>query len=295
MKTKKILGIVMLSLCLFSFTGCENEDERKITDYREYVLTLASHKIPGVLTAEGRNYLTNVYAVKTAQSDEWKSLGSIGGFDFEEGYEYEVKISETDYLDYRMGQPAWTERNLLELLSKEKKSSEGLPLHFIPEWYYTDRFMPEYRYAVDADNKEVIEEDLKNNPIMPLNYHYMLWRSEDSFIRWIAIKDDSDTLGPCIIKSENKDSEKIPEYYKLLPPEGNVNESMMGWSFLDEEGNETNYPSFDVFVGHSAKSKSVNLTPNKVYLYKELTEHYKNKYTEAGVKAVVVSFALSLQ
>lgn len=41
--------------------------------------------------------------------------------------------------------------------------------------------------------------------------------------------------------------------------EGNVNGSMMGWSFLDEEGNETNYPSFDVFVGRSAKSKSVDL------------------------------------
>lgn len=294
MKTKKILGIVMLSLCLFSFTGCENEDERKITGYREYVLTLASHKIPGVLTAEGRNYLINVYAVKTAQSDEWKSLGSIGGFDFEEGYEYKVKISETDYLDYRMGQPAWTERNLLELLSKEKKNSEALPLHFIPEWYYKDRFVPEYRYAVEADNKGVIEADLKNNSILPLDYHYMLYRGEDSSLRWIAIKDDSNTLGPCIIKSENKDPEKMPESYKLLSPEGNVY-GFMGWQFLDEEGNETNYPSFDVFASRSTRSRTFNPAPNTVYLYKDLTEYYKDKYPGAGVKAVVVSFALSLQ
>ena len=69
-----------------------------------------------------------------------------------------------------MGEPAWTEYELLETISKEKKVSEDLPLHFIPEWYYEDQFIPEYRFAVEADNKEVIEEDLKANSIMPLNY-----------------------------------------------------------------------------------------------------------------------------
>lgn len=122
----------------------------------------------------------------------------------------------------------------------------------------------------------------------------MLYRGEDSSLRWIAIKDDSNTLGPCIIKSENKDPEKMPESYKLLSPEGNVN-GFMGWSFLDEEGNETNYPSFDVFVSSAAKSKSVDLTPNTVCLYKDLTEYYKNKYPQAAIKAVVVSYTVSIK
>ena len=69
---------------------------------------------------------------------------------------------------------------------------------------------------------------------------------------------------------------------------------MMGWSFLDEEGNETNYPSFYVFVGRSAKSKFVDLMSNTVYLYKDFTEHYKNKYPEAGVKTVVVSYIVGI-
>lgn len=122
----------------------------------------------------------------------------------------------------------------------------------------------------------------------------MLYRGEDSSLRWIAIKDDSNTLGPCIIKSENKDPEKMPESYKLLSPEGNVN-GFMGWSFLDEEGNETNYPSFDVFVSSASKSKSVDLTPNTVCLYKDLTEYYKNKYPQAAIKAVVVSYTVSIK
>lgn len=220
-------------------------------------------------------------------------MGYIDGFEFEKGYEYKIKISETSYLDYRMGQPAWTEYDLLDVLSKEKKNSEGLPLHFIPEWFYEEHVLPKYQYAVETDNKEVIEEDLRTNSILPLDYHYMLYRGEDSSLRWIAIKDDSNTLGPCIIKSENKDPEKMPESYKLLPWEGNVY-GFMGWQFLDEEGNETNYPSFDVFASRSTKSRTFNPAPNTVCLYKDLTEYYKNKYPEAGVKAVVVSYAIEI-
>jgi hypothetical protein len=295
MKTKNLFGILMLFLFTFTFISCDKEDEegRKITDYKEYVLTVASEMKPGVMSSDGYNYLNDVYPVKKENTEDWEAMGYIDGFEFEKGYEYKIKISETSYLDYRMGQPAWTEYDLLDVLSKEKKDSEGLPLHFIPEWFYEEHVLPKYQYAVEADNKEVIEEDLRTNSILPLDYHYMLYRGEDSSLRWIAIKDDSNTLGPCIIKSENKDPEKMPESYKLLPWEGNVY-GFMGWQFLDEEGNETNYPSFDVFASRSTKSRTFNPAPNTVCLYKDLTEYYKNKYPEAGVKAVVVSYAIEI-
>lgn len=285
----------MLFLFTFTFISCDKEDEegRKITDYKEYVLTVASEMKPGVMSSDGYNYLNDVYPVKKENTEDWEAMGYIDGFEFEKGYEYKIKISETSYLDYRMGQPAWTEYDLFDVLSKEKKNSEGLPLHFIPEWFYEEHVLPKYQYAVETDNKEVIEEDLRTNSILPLDYHYMLYRGEDSSLRWIAIKDDSNTLGPCIIKSENKDPEKMPESYKLLPWEGNVY-GFMGWQFLDEEGNETNYPSFDVFASRSTKSRTFNPAPNTVCLYKDLTEYYKNKYPEAGVKAVVVSYAIEI-
>lgn len=122
----------------------------------------------------------------------------------------------------------------------------------------------------------------------------MLWRSEDKFLRCIAIKDDNNTLGPCIIKNENKAPEEMPESYKLLPPEGNVF-GYGKWTFSDEQGNETNYLSFDVFMGRSAKSRNVDLTPDVAYLYKDLSEYYKNKYPQAGVRTVVVSYAISIK
>lgn len=48
-------------------------------------------------------------------------MGYIDGFEFEKGYEYKIKVSETSYLDHSMGQPAWTEYDLLDVLSKEEK------------------------------------------------------------------------------------------------------------------------------------------------------------------------------
>lgn len=284
------LGILLLFFCTFGFISCDDNDEegRKITDYKEFVLTVASKKVPGVLWSDGRNYLSEVYAVKKEQSDEWSAFGSIDGFEFETGYEYQIKIGETSYLDYAMGDPAWTERDLLEVISKDKKDSEDLPIHFIPETYYDNVPLPQYRYAVEADNKEPIEQDLKDNSLIFLDYHYMLYRGEDNFLRWIALNDDK-VLGPYIIQTRNKEPEEMPESYQILPPDAQI----IGygeWTFLDEAENPIDNLSFDVFIGYATKTKSISNARNTICLYKDLTEYYQTNYPEAGVKTVVVSY-----
>lgn len=137
MKTRRLCGILLLFLCIFGIAGCDKEmgEERQITGYEEYVLIVASQKKPSVLWSDGYNYRADVYGVRKEDSDEWMPLGYIEGFEFEEGYEYRLRIGETHYLDRRMGQPAWTVYRLLEVLSMEKKESENLPDHFIPDWY----------------------------------------------------------------------------------------------------------------------------------------------------------------
>lgn len=146
--------------------------------------------------------------------------------------------------------------------------------------------------TIIKNNKEVIKEDLKNNSILPLDYHYFYYGNSEG-PKWLAIKDNTNVLGPGLIKRTNKTQEEFPEVYQILPPEGQVN-GFMEWSFLDEKGNETGYPSFDVFLGYSARSREAGVTPNLFYLYKDLTAHYKSKYPEAGIKAVVVSYTLEI-
>lgn len=296
MRTKYLFGLNLILLCALGFVSCGNEEEegRKITDYKEYVLVVASKKIPGVRWSDGFNYLTDVYAVKKENAEEWESLGFIDGLEFEEGFEYQIRISETNYLDYRMGQPAWTEHELLEVISKREKASGGLPLHFIPGWYYKDQSIPEYRYAVEADNKEPIEEDLKVNSILPLKSRYLIYGTGGSPIewKWIIMYDANGILGKGVLKKVNKNHEEFPESYRILIPEKIY--GYMEWTFLDESGNEAIYPPFDVFLTEDSKTRSdyvPKLTPR---LYYDLTEYYKKKYPEAGVKTVVVSYTIDI-
>ena len=150
----------MLSVVLVTVMGIPSclsdmdEEGQKITDYKEYELTVASVKLPGVLTSSGYNFITEVFAVKRDESSSWEAMGGIGGFEYVEGYEYLIRISETSYLDDRRGDPAWTEYKLIKVVYKEKKDSEGLPLNFIPSWYFEQCVYidPDFVYAIDSDN-----------------------------------------------------------------------------------------------------------------------------------------------
>ena len=82
---------------------------------------MASEKVPGLLFSSGDNHVSEVYAIMKEHSAEWEQLGEIKGFEYEPGYEYTIRISETNYLDHSMGEPAWTEHELMEVISKEKK------------------------------------------------------------------------------------------------------------------------------------------------------------------------------
>ena len=236
---KGLTGIIAAVLCTLCLTGCSNEDSegRKITDYREVILTVASNKVPGLLQ-EGHSLISDVYAVKKDQTDKWGTYGYIAGFEYEKGYEYKIKVSETTYLDYSMRDPSWTERDLLGIISKDKKDSDGLPLHLIPEKYYENIPLPRYRYAVEADNNELIERDLASNPILPADYRYTYYNSEGC-MKWIGIQDDCNVFGPYSIKQSSRKPEEMPESYKLLPPDGRVSAAANGHFWIKTETRQT--------------------------------------------------------
>ena len=292
--TEHLWGVLTLILCACCFISCSNKEEegRKVTDYKELVLTIASKKVPGMVWHSGTNYVTEVYAVKKGETEEWITYGSIAGFEYEKGYEYKIKVSETTYQDYAMGDPTWTERNLLEVISKVKKDSEDLPIHLVPDTYYKRIPFTQYRYVIEADNKSLIEDDLKMNTLLPLDYHFLYYNSTGGLLKWIGIHDKSRVFGPYTVKNVHKKPEEMPESYKLLPPEGRIVAGDNEWTFLDESEHPVNPLTFDVFIGYTALTKSAGPTPNTFFLYKDLSQFYQSKYPDAGVKTVVISYTL---
>ncbi|WP_192910002.1 DUF4377 domain-containing protein, partial [Bacteroides salyersiae] len=216
-------------------------------------------------------------------------LKDIQGFEYEPGYEYQIRISETSYLDYNMSEPAWTEYKILSVISKEKKKSENLPDNFIPVWYYEQYCLfidSEYRFAIDADEIKVIEDDIKTNPMVTLGG--LRCCIEPKWEKWFLLDDDKKTTAQGYLKKVSKDYTEFPESYKILPPDGNAL-GYMQWEFINDNDPAVNDMKYDIFICSSTKNRSSN--SNSVpWLYKELTEYYKNKYPEAGVKTVVVCF-----
>lgn len=54
MKRRTIFGILFASLCFFLLTSCgEDEEGRRITGQKEYTLTVASRKLPGLYPTIG--------------------------------------------------------------------------------------------------------------------------------------------------------------------------------------------------------------------------------------------------
>ena len=279
-------------LTIAGLTACNDNDEegRKITGYKEYTLTVASVKLPGVLTSSGSNVLADVYAVKNEQSTDWEAHGRIGKFEYEEGYEFQIRISETSYLDYNMGDPAWTEYELLEVISKERKVSENLPPHFIPDWYFEQRcpyINPEFAYAIEADKKEDIENDLKTDATYKFRglRYYICLATRD----WFLLDTDMHIVNQGFLISRGKEPTEFPESYKLLPPESKV-AGYGEFNFVTGDDMEDSVMQYDVFISAQNRSKDVAPQNVDIWLYKDLTAYYQNKYPEANVKAVMIRY-----
>ena len=299
MKKHNYFTILLVAiLTMAGLTACNDDDEegRKITGYKEYTLTVASVKLTGVLTSSGSNVLADVYAVKNEQSTDWEAHGSIGKFEYEEGSEYQIRISETSYLDYSMGDPAWTEYELLEVISKKRKDSENLPPHFIPDWYFEQHcpyINPEFAYAIEADQKDEIENDLKTDA----TYKFGGLRFYIAFTgtrKWFLLDVDMHIVNQGFLISRGKEPAEFPESYKLLPPESNV----FGhgeFYFVKGDDIEDSVMQYDAFYTRN-RSRDYAPAPQiaEIWLYKDLTAYYQNKYPKANVKAVVIRYTVKI-
>ena len=297
MRLRSVIRTISASLTTAIIVSCTINGEpegRQVADYQEYEVAVASEKIPGVYTSCGNNILTDVYAVRYAGEDDWKMLASIEGFEYERGYEYILRISRTDYLDYSMGEPAWTEYALIEEVSKEVKESENVPDNFIPEWYFeqycTD--LDDFAYKVEAEHPETIATDIENDPAFSFNGGRCCIAGLG---QWLLLDSDNNVENWGRLKRVSMSADEMPEIYRIFPPDDS--DSIRGYGRLEfmELGDDDNsLMQFDIFFALSARSKADQPIPHsfRLWLYKDLTEEYQKKYPEAGVEAIVIRYCV---
>lgn len=276
-----LLTVIGLTACIIDDN--EEAEGEKITEYKEYTLTVASRKLPGLAYVGcGNDMPADVYAVKTGDSQEWEQLYFISGFDYESGYEYKIRISKTCYLDNRRGEPAWTEYKLLKIISKEKKDSEGLPSSFVSGVQY--KYSPiTVSCKVDAALQEIIEADLKANPHTLYGCAYVF---DKDLSQWTLFSKDGEELGYGSL--EKTQVPEIPKVFRSFLPEEQIH-SMMLWNFT-YLGNEDRLkrPFYVVIAKWSGPMSKASSPVYRAWLYEDWTEYYQKKYPEAGVNAVVV-------
>lgn len=297
MRLRSIIRTISVSLTTAIIVSCTINGEpegRQITDYQEYEVTVASEKVPGVYTSCGNNILTDVYAVRYAGEDDWKMLASIEGFEYECGYEYILRISRTDYLDYSMGEPAWTEYALIEEISKEAKASENVPDNFIPEWFFEQHCadLDDFAYKAEAENPEVVANDIESDPAFSFNGGRCRIAG---LSKWFLLAPDNNVEKWGQLKRVSMSADEMPGIYRIFPLEDAG--SIRGYGRLEfiELGDDDNsLMQFDIFFAPSASSKADQPIPHsfRLWLYKDLTEEYKKKYPEAGVEAVVIRYCV---
>ena len=295
MKAIKLFASLALLLGLSSLGACSDDDDfsRKILNQEEYQLTVASKRVPAVLDAGcGSSLLHDALAVKKDGASQWTAQGSIAGFESKPGIEYQIQVRETTYDDPMMGQRVWHEYDLLKVLSQETKASQDVPMHLIPKWYYEEgRFLPVYRFAVDATDKSVIEKDLKENLPILAQKHCMIYG--EGISEWILLDKDGTFYDQGNIERKAFKPEEFPDSYNLLPIK-NVKSSAR-WTFKTIESSSRLSETYDVFIApKTILGRGIDPTPYTPWLYRDVTKEYQQKYPDAGVKAVVYSLELSM-
>lgn len=248
-------------------------------------------KVLGMIFSEGNNYFRKVYAVKKNNAQDWISFSSIQDFNYEEGYEYHIKISETTYLDYREGDISRTEYKLLDVISKEKHDSEGLPENFLSSDY--NSLNAEFRYVIEADEKDEVEKRLMNNSPLFMCKQFVF---NKEFTEFAMLNENYEylVLADGKLKRETNDNENFPDSYKLIPLEGQVVATEQ-WSFIIDLITHKASLTMDAFIvnlpGSTGNSGGMC---SQIWLYQDMTQYAQEAFPEAGVKTVVVSYTVSI-
>lgn len=117
MERKNLMGILLLFFCALNFTSCsEDEPQDKVEIVKMYVSGST-----GVHQPWGAPTPVECMLVKEEKEESYHPLdfGSIAGFEYEKGYEYQLSVTKTT-LAYPLEDASNIKYQLREVLSKKK-------------------------------------------------------------------------------------------------------------------------------------------------------------------------------
>jgi len=119
MKKFKYLIIATFLLLLSSIISCEDSENTK-EEEKTYIVASEKRNCVGVGSQK-------CFLVKNNKQDNWQFFyTAITGFEYEEGFEYELLVSEKE-IENPPQDTSSVEYILIKVVSKVKKSSENLP------------------------------------------------------------------------------------------------------------------------------------------------------------------------
>ncbi len=186
----------------------------------------------------------------------------IKEFEYERGYEYELMVEKTTLANPPQD-ASNVEYTLIEIISKQK---------VVPQSLYRVKI----QYAADAEQKEIIERDLENNPPLPKNGCYILGDNV-----WTIINAKYEKIASGTFKQGEtiSDKQKMPSFNILMPDE--PISAYFKWSFFNKKGEAEHF--YDAFTPEMPNTQIVD----RLWLCEDLTQHYRAKYPQAGVKEVI--------
>lgn len=266
MRTKERFRILLLFLYTFCFISCSDDDNvvgeivvMSISSKLVWVevVTSTEHKVQGMIEC----------TIKDSNEKLRILPNQIEGFEYQSGYEYKLRVRITPFNNPSSN--GSTERyELIEIISQNKI----VPL-----------FNIQLMYAVDAEQKDIIENDLKNNSSFFVggsylfNYELTAWTLLDAN----NVPIESGTLQR---KSNFPLETPLPASYQLLQPDEQIATYAI-WFFSSISRSEQIVHPYDVII---------TLMPGggrdpyyRLWFYEDLTNYYKTKFPNAGVKGVV--------
>lgn len=252
MRAKERLGIMLLFLYAFCFISCDKDDDSveniAIMSVSPELVWMRDSRVQVMeCSIEGDN--EKLYIVPD----------QIEGFEYNKGYDYKLKVKVTP-LENPSTDGSTVRYELREIIFQHKAP-----------------FKIQLTYAVDAELKSIIEDDLRNTSSYLIGSGYVF----EELSKWTLVDADYTTLLSGMYQRENDPQAELPASYKLLPPNEQI-VTHVKWTFIFLSGSEQMIRRYDAIITQIAGSSF-----SRLWFYEDLTEHYKTKYPDAGVKGVV--------